>query len=122
MKRAGTVLLSAAVLLAGCQKTLNPPKQYDHPYKGELHVYYADEFNMKAQCFAPENGNKVWGCAFVWPKSCDVWILNSEDADSQAQIMRHEIAHCNGWPPDHKDGKGPPNDGGAQWPTPSGVN
>jgi len=93
------IALLSALLLAGCQTTQTPPPEYVHPYRGELHIHYAAD--LHAECLAFNNPDKIFGCAFVWSKSCDVYILSTEPPDSQAQIKEHELAHCNGWPAEH---------------------
>jgi hypothetical protein len=84
------------------------------PYTGKLSVTLAaSERAVAEQC------PKTWfpaklGCAFMLRQraaggpyeECRVVLANEEIIESWgfslATIYRHEIAHCNGWPGDHK--------------------
>ena len=89
-----------------------PPPQYDRPYTGTLTIErVADPAAVLVQC--PELKNPA-GCAKVakdlsW---CKVYIVSDEYIKriprkeetigySYENFLRHELAHCNGWPGDH---------------------
>jgi hypothetical protein len=87
---------------------LIPPKQYDRPYKGDLQVTVAkSQQHVRELCPGTKFG---WigalGCAHVIGNKC--CVIMAPDADITKAgfppdlIKRHEIAHCNGWPADHK--------------------
>jgi hypothetical protein len=90
-----------------------PPLEYDFPYEGKLLIVRSEadlpDFHM---CPKPEPGRYILGCAIRYRnadgslmKKCDIYIapesligkygLSFEDA------LRHEMAHCNGWPGHH---------------------
>ena len=87
---------------------LNPPKQYDRPYTGVLVVLRADS-QQRVRELCP---GTVFGwigalaCADVFGGWCRV-VLAQDEVITKAGfppeiLLRHEIAHCNGWPADHK--------------------
>jgi hypothetical protein len=107
-------LTIAAATPAAADSTLAmrlfPPKQYDHPYKGELTFVLAEnEQEVREMCpgskFNPRIG--ALGCAHVGATWCRV-IMAPDSVITRAGflsalVLRHEFAHCNGWPADHRD-------------------
>jgi hypothetical protein len=99
---------SAAAAAAG--ERLLPPKEFDHPFAGKLIVLTAfDQDDVRRLCpdskFSPTIG--ALGCApGIGPKRCR--IVLAPDADiikagfPPELVKRHEIAHCKGWPADHR--------------------
>jgi hypothetical protein len=92
---------------------LTPPLEYDHPYSGELITAEVDsEDKVRELCpgvkFNPKIG--ALACAHLGKNSnqgkCWIIIANDELITSLGQIpdlvRSHEIAHCNGWPADHR--------------------
>ena len=95
------------------KRLFSPPPQYDRPYTGTLTIErVADSAALQVHC--PELKDHA-GCAKVakdrsW---CKVYIVSDEDINrrsaeerklfgySYANFLRHELAHCNGWPGDH---------------------
>jgi hypothetical protein len=89
-----------------------PPKQYDMPYTGQLRLWdVASQERMREICPSSHWGdggvNSALGCAKVFTSlnKCDIYIVN-KDVMKQAKtayssVLRHELAHCNGWPADH---------------------
>ena len=96
------------------KRVLFPPPQYDRPYTGTLTIErVADSAALLVQC--PELKNHA-GCAKVAKdlSSCKVYIVSDEYINrrdsaekrklfgySYENFLRHELAHCNGWPGDH---------------------
>jgi hypothetical protein len=83
---------------------LDPPAEYNHPYTGELTVHLIDRANVWREC--SENGrHKVRrdaaGCAELDGDTCTVYLAKRTRRAPLDAILRHEIAHCNGWPADH---------------------
>ena len=92
----------------------DPPLEYDHPYAGNLTIErVADPEALLVQC--PTLKNAV-GCAkFPQDRSwCKIFIVSDEYINSKSipatrtlfgysyqNFLRHELAHCNGWPADH---------------------
>jgi hypothetical protein len=93
---------------------LNPPPEYDHPYTGYLIVQTArDQDEVRRLCNTKFTLGVALACSYrrepdtLYPKgSCTVVILPEAQLTAAGLpldlIWRHEIAHCNGWPGDHK--------------------
>jgi hypothetical protein len=82
-----------------------PPGRYDHPFNGKLLLQHADDLaQLRGVC---NNDTHALGCAFPRPEERSCWILLAPKDDIAKaqfpleQLIRHEIAHCNGWPVDH---------------------
>src|SRR5688572_17978722 len=68
-----------------------PPARYDHPYKGRTVV-------LNRTCpGAPDS----LACAWVEGSTCKVALAPSLRGERRRVNMRHEVAHCNGWPGHH---------------------
>ena len=91
-----------------------PPAAFDGPYKGNLQVTIVEsEADVMKQCPVTSYPAKL-GCAHrrgqIGPDGpfaeCHIVIANEATTESWgftlATIYRHELAHCNGWPGDHK--------------------
>lgn len=82
--RAALVMLYTVVM---------PPAEYDRPYTGSLEIQYADPKEVYTKC-------KARACAVIGKDRCriifpaDTGLLPRKTLD---MLMRHEIAHCNGW-------------------------
>jgi hypothetical protein len=89
---------------------LMPPLEHDHPYSGPgkltvIHAATQDEVRQKCPgTVFPKAG--AHGCAISHQGGCTV--VTASVADMKAVgltmdiTMRHETAHCNGWPGDHR--------------------
>jgi hypothetical protein len=89
---------------------LMPPKEYDHPYSGAgalVVTHAASQNEVRELCpraAFPRAG--AFGCAQTLPGGC--WVVVAPEADMKVVgltmdiTLRHEIAHCNGWPGDHR--------------------
>ncbi len=95
---------------------LEPPAAYVHPYAGTLIEWHGDIPLIQQQhC-------RAWGLAPLACSSgtgigigdtCTIWLPRvgtsgpfrggtiTIDVALHEALRRHEIAHCNGWPPDH---------------------
>ncbi len=76
---------------------LAPPAQYDHPYNGPVITHHIAPQNLPATIchagcagFLVKHGRKTRTCVIILPKG------------APAEVRRHEMAHCNGWPADHR--------------------
>jgi hypothetical protein len=107
-------ILAAVALLAaapawGQPALAIPPDEYDHPYKGKVTVQvFSDQKLLRAQC-PPSPFAYPLGCARAAMDVCyialaDVELLEKLKFPAEI-VIRHERAHCNGWPPDHKGGR-----------------
>ena len=91
----------------------NPPARYDHPYHGKLTVLRLPQWHVYQACkklFAKHEvdanaypGQK--GCAINLSKSeCLVVVIREKFVVTKPKdALRHEIAHCNGWPAHHPE-------------------
>lgn len=87
---------------------LSPPTQYDHPFKGDLIVIRTSMRHVREICPPFQPGIPPVACAThdnpaTW---CRITLAHDEDFQAVGwndpqQILRHETAHCNGWPADH---------------------
>ena len=102
MRSPGTILL--LTLLTGCATLstgpLPPiPKRFDHTYPGMKIVTIADRSELNRLCLSMHNLN---GCAFRHLRGgCTILVSANPIGMSRAYVIRHEQAHCNGWPADH---------------------
>lgn len=83
-----------------------PPEKYDHPYKGELTIVRANSL-AAIRSFCPRLAfqTNLLGCAYLNGAQCTV-VMRDDAAIKAAGwepeiVRRHEIGHCNGWPPSH---------------------
>jgi hypothetical protein len=84
---------------------LLPPPQYDKPYTGQLNIATIPYWNMGNVCnmIAPQ-GQHMEACSFAMtPQQCLVYLPRLSDVGQSrlADLTKHEIAHCNGWPGNH---------------------
>jgi hypothetical protein len=99
--------------LSGAHRQLAPPAKYDRPYTGDLvYARLSTEADVSSICPKSNLPYKL-GCAFMSGgktkdgayNRCQVFIV-ADTVIARAgfkldDIYRHEIAHCNGWPPGH---------------------
>jgi hypothetical protein len=93
-----------------------PPPEYDHPFTGTLTIErVGDQASINEEGRCPKTKNPI-GCAVLSRdrSSCTVYIVTDENLKKRyaleirrlfdfnyESILRHERAHCNGWPGDH---------------------
>lgn len=76
-------------------RVLEPPAQYQRPYLGHLIIRWR---SPEVVAYACPHGI---ACAFpLGPNQC-VIVLNREYRAHAAALLRHEQAHCLGWPGSH---------------------
>jgi hypothetical protein len=101
-----------------------PPAEFDTPYTGELTILrMATEQDIRDACPDTDWEKSFQGrstaCTRVASPRKQCWILIASDQalkarhQNYAAVLRHELAHCNGWPTDHKGGKPVPLAGSA---------
>lgn len=111
-------LIGLAALLAiglshciatSAQAQLLPPEEFDHPYDGHLMIEHArSEEEVRERCPGGNFPRHALACARVHKYAPMCIIVKVSDDTLRAHgydpavVMRHEIAHCNGWPADHK--------------------
>ena len=94
--------------------TVTSPPEYDHPFQGTTQIIYAtDQAALKAACRLEKlnPGITALGCRHVVgmpPQVCVILLPPQKDIEATgipvAQVIRHEEAHCNGWPVNHPGG------------------
>ena len=100
-----------------------PPLAFDYPYTGNLEVVRGNAGLMKEKCTAykGEYGPVAIGCAISRrlekdpPDApavfCIIYIAEdsilAKDRWSYADLLRHEMGHCNGWHGPEHAGKRP---------------
>ncbi|MGQ0740946.1 MAG: hypothetical protein ACT4OG_01435 [Alphaproteobacteria bacterium] len=98
------LLLAVAFGTPAGASTFLPPSNYDRPYPGLLRVVTLPYWTVSKRCgVRPYDGHRAEACAFRGPNTClivlpEVAEVGEEEA---ALLLRHEIAHCNGWPHHH---------------------
>jgi hypothetical protein len=80
-----------------------PPAQYDHPYSGTVEVVrVSTRAEAKAAC---PNIVRPVGCARSVYGKCLIFVLPDAELKrtgfNPEYVLKHEIAHCNGWPGEH---------------------
>lgn len=100
------LLATAAVFLCvtNCQaQTHLPPVEFDKPYTGKLTIEVVSLAQLVATCSSASWASL--GCAFPGKDKCHIKLLDEaaiRAAGWTVELMlRHERAHCNGWPGDH---------------------
>jgi hypothetical protein len=81
-----------------------PPELYDHPYTQPMMVTRVDSVEeVRTLCKTPLSWG--YGCAYRFPGWCHIIIAGDDILEkagvTREIVMRHENAHCNGWPKDH---------------------
>jgi hypothetical protein len=100
-------------------KFILPPVEYDKHYDGDLTIKIVpDIISLKAACVSGDNplpAGMMLACAWHNAKSCVIYMVEDrvmrEHNWNTGLLLRHEIAHCNGWPADH------PGERAVRWPT-----
>ena len=79
------------------------PVEYDKPYPGKLTVEVVTRAQLLATCSSALASSL--GCAFPGKDRCHIKLLDEESMRAVGwtveAMIRHERAHCNGWPQDH---------------------
>ena len=81
---------------------LSPPPKYDKPYEGELEiVFFSYEEDLLGACKGLGSGTHACTLASLDHKKCSIYASSEEfmkrKRRNYAFMMRHELAHCNGW-------------------------
>lgn len=74
---------------------IQPPARFDHEYRGKREIIWVNSDNIGEYC---ESG--VACVIYARPWHCKI-VFNVAYIIEYPEIMRHEFAHCNGWPSDH---------------------
>lgn len=75
---------------------LDPPARFDHTPTTPVVV-----IATTTESVCPERN--AYGCAYPgWPSGvCTVYVNARLGPAERAAVLRHEFAHCAGWPADH---------------------
>jgi hypothetical protein len=80
-----------------------PPEKFDYPFRGKLVVKRVDSNQLMQACSIATL--QSLGCAFVNNDRCLILLVDDETIRAKGWtkelMLRHEQAHCNGWPQDH---------------------
>jgi hypothetical protein len=86
-----------------------PPIEYDYPYTGKLTIERVTSEQLMARCSAATAISL--GCAFSGSGNCFVLLVDDTSIKALGWtydlLLRHELAHCNGWPAYHPGKKRP---------------
>jgi hypothetical protein len=88
-------------------KAMTPPAEFDHPYKGIVIITRTkDQAETRRLCPLAFPQPLAIGSAKTIPVGCEL-IISPDSVIALAGltlefVKRHETAHCNGWPADHR--------------------
>lgn len=91
--------MKTLALLLALYHISQPPPQYDHPYRGMHTVIWMDHDVLVAFC------HNAAAAACTRPprgKGKCLTFISKSWAAYKDLIIRHEIAHCNGWGAAHE--------------------
>jgi hypothetical protein len=93
---------TSSVFVAMAAQWQMPPAQFDHEPTGPYRVRYqiSDMFPL----YCGTNQPKVGGCTVLEGGTCYITIRTELGAADARLVLRHEKAHCNGWPRNHSGG------------------
>ena len=82
-----------------------PPVEFDHQYAGKLTVLKEDNYVFIRHVCA-DTPNAI-ACSFrtydsASGETISCLIMLGPMVHDDERVMRHEMAHCNGWPNDHE--------------------
>jgi hypothetical protein len=78
---------------------LEPPVRYNHPYSGPV---IERVLPLRAARWArAAKGVHADACSWLSGRTCYLVIPRGRPVKDLRAYIRHERAHCNGWPEDH---------------------
>lgn len=90
------------VLIAVPAHAVEPPAKWlTKPYSGTIGVVQLEPAMLKDICTSRLGLFEDVACAVVIPDYCGIWIRNDLPPLEYDAVLRHEKAHCAGWPGDH---------------------
>lgn len=84
-------------------RALLPPPEWDRPFRGQVVETRRPYYAAKIIC-ARKGARGVDGCSWVERGVCHIVYSIDHPDHVQESIVRHERAHCNGWPAHHPGG------------------
>lgn len=91
LRKPGAAPMAAAI--GGAYYVARPPAQFDHTFRGPTTIRYLSLDQLARLC-----GGPALGCTAIGGPRCDINIAR---IGQDAELIRHERAHCNGWPAWH---------------------
>jgi hypothetical protein len=105
---ASLFVLAGTAAQAQSKFPIIPPPEFDVPYKGELTITVLptqEEVGRRCNTNPPQARRLGCAASSAWRDKCEILIVADKVFKgldyTKAEIMRHELAHCNGWPGDH---------------------
>jgi hypothetical protein len=91
-----TLSLALSILVPGAALASPPPARYDYKPKMPVKVIRVDAVPVLCK-------NAMQKIACTWPakRSCVIVIAKQLPRGWYSGVLRHERAHCNGWPGSH---------------------
>ena len=87
-----------------------PPNEYDRPVSIQVKISTIPYMEVDKVCSWPMRseeamGGRIEGCARVYNSVCYI-VMPAVDGvfmtkEKHKRLLKHELAHCNGWPADH---------------------
>ncbi len=116
MPKITTASVAAVILalnIAPVAAIEQPPARYDIPYLGKADIRSVDISKVKLECAALQrkHGQKFalsfyqYGCSVIAADgTCHVRYpdKNGRGNNLKLEVLRHELAHCNGWSARHE--------------------
>jgi hypothetical protein len=100
--------------------SIKPPPEFDYPFPGKLYISAENDLAQVAIGCGTPPGRIFSGCAIppqiqlgqtgttrIRPGECMILLAKRklvEQSFNYEELIRHEIAHCNGWPANHPPG------------------
>jgi hypothetical protein len=80
-----------------------PPANYDHSFDGQVVEHRLS--NEAAAMACARIGVSGASCMIKSGATCVIYIPTGYGKAMTAYYNKHEVAHCNGWPPYHPGGR-----------------
>lgn len=94
------VYLAPAHAFIGYSVPLHPPARFDHPHPNMVVKHFSpSEVDRLCRRIGAKAPKPIKGCAAGDRRGCLVILPHG----ASAAVLRHERAHCNGWPKSHPD-------------------
>ena len=110
------MLVIIAALFFAMPPSMYPPARFDHPFKGQVVTHWLSDADTRicrsgTACTFPQLGKcgtlnaGKFRCVIGGPGSGGtrtIWINEKvRGSNIEDLVIRHETAHCNGWPANH---------------------
>lgn len=75
---------------------IEPPRRFDFEPSPPPTIHFVSD--TKVLC-----AGNLFGCSYTYVTPCIIILRGDFSPSVRAAILRHEKAHCNGWPADHPE-------------------